>query len=320
MEFVRDFFSTNIMNHCEFLKFLMKLDVNDEVLLIPLLEWMSCGKPLRRIKPFYPGHTDGEKNPLHITMAYTLLKPLKNHEFNIFEASFLDSERMSIKLTAISTLALQWLIFFILIKTSLAKLDEVSNDPIVWLITVCTTFFFSKKCFQQYESADDFRKAFSVLGQRATIRAHFMNVFGNQVLSVLVPVFNFYFMLLSGDANDAILNGLALYFVLELDEMAMPMNWDEQRLLDELAINAHDFIMEPLAAGVLDVEKEGDLTFQNYDKVYVSITGFNVTVYKRTSSTDYDHVTYSISGTEAENFMRHISNFRCFVAYRDIHD
>ena len=63
-----------------------------------------------------------------------------------------------------------------------------------------------------------------------------VNTAVNRGLAVLVPAFNLYYLLLSESIDDAVLNSLALLFILELDEVVLP-SWDEDRIEDELASN-----------------------------------------------------------------------------------
>ena len=60
-------------------------------------------------------------------------------------------------------------------------------------------------------------------------------------LAAVVPAFNLYYLLLFESINDAVLNSLALHFILELDELVLP-SWDDDRIEDELASNTLVYI------------------------------------------------------------------------------
>merc|ERR1719228_1749708 len=111
-----------------------------------------------------------------------------------------------------------------------------------------------------------------------------MNFTVNILMSCLVPLFNIYFILLSEDPNDAILNSVALFFLLELDQMVAP-DWTDNRIRDQLAINSHDYCMIPLKPSELQVKKviqnqkldssKGD-QYKDGDKLYVQVLSGNV--------------------------------------------
>ena len=71
-----------------------------------------------------------------------------------------------------------------------------------------------------------------------------LNAIANVFLPVILTFFNVFFVALSDNANDAIMNSLALFFIMELDDLVVPTDWDEEKILDELAINTHDYVME----------------------------------------------------------------------------
>jgi len=159
-----------------------------------------------------------------------------------------------------------------------------------------------------------------------------MNFTVNIIMSCLVPLFNIYFILLSEDPNDAILNSVALFFLLELDQMVAP-DWSDNRIRDELAINSHDYCMIPLKPSELQVKKVilygnrkldsknmGD-QYKDGDKLYVEIAGGNVVViYQRVSVTSYRTITYEISGSRADEFFSTVCGFECLTNFRDLHD
>ena len=99
-------------------------------------------------------------------------------------------------------------------------------------------------------------------------------------------------------------------------------DWDEERLVDELAINVHDYIMEPLQKGELVVEKDGPGGYKDGDKLYVTIGhGTEIRIFKRATPAEFECTTYKLSGTAAPEFMRcFCGSFTCIQKFYDIHD
>jgi len=348
-EFFTDFFTTDIMNHCEFLKYIMtQLGKHDESLLQAILEQLARPVPITPIKPFYRDHQNLTKNPVNIASAYVSLKTLRTHNFNIYEQAFLDGESTSAFSLSLFTICLQYAIFAILLFNNLPAYMLVLENPSpsVWVLAVSTTFFFGKACYNQYTAAAEFKGAFADIGRRFSLcqpsfeRQYLMmlcSTLGNQVLAVLVPFFNVYFILLAEDPNDAVLNSLALYFILELDEMVVH-DWDASRVLDELAINAHDFIMEEPEdkSDTLVVTKRGSPEFMSglrgfCPKCYPVYPrrqedgSWSVVIYHRASAdgTYFEKNEYILTGMKAEELVESLKEFECFYGgghYADIHD
>lgn len=183
----------------------------------------------------------------------------------------------------------------------------------------------------QYSSCGEFNSTFlTVGGQFANMfSVHnlmlYLNALVNKGLSLLLPLFNIYFMLLSETPNDALLNGLALFFILEMDEMVLP-SWDGERVSDELACHCHDFIMQPSSEGELVVTKTGAmLEYQHTDRLYVRLQRTSdglgkVYVHKQESRTEYSTSIYEIKGSKAKEFLDAVQTFECLQNFRDLHD
>ena len=348
MQFNTNFFTTDLMNHCEFLKRMMRLRHDDEVLLIPLLDAMaSRGEPLAEVVPFYGNHQSLTKNPVNIARMYSIMRGLTTHSFNVFEAAQLDPEDTFLHAIALATAALQWVIFLILLWFNAQQYEKLSKDVVVWVVTVGTTFFFTRQCMGEWTSCSEFQNFGVAMGRSECSLMRICNEANNKLLGVLVSLFNIYFMLLSTDPNDAIMNALALYFVLTFDSMAMP-NWDESRLFDELAINCHDYIMEPLLpADLLSVTREvskqslnstgdsWDGHFSDDDKLYIQVKRVQnepfheestltveILVHRQVTPAHFDTVVYRCQGLLAEvnNFFDCVHKFDCVEKFRDIHD
>ena len=376
-EFFTDFFTTDIMNHCvsllptlcshvllphvlacvagEFLKYIItQLGKHDESLLEAILEQLAqSDRPVKPIKPFYRGHQNLPKNPVNIASAYVALKTLRIHSFNIYEQAFLDGESQKSFYLSLFTISMQWAIFVILLANNLPQYTSVLDNfsPSVWILALSTTFFFGKACYDQYTAAAEFKDAFTKIGRDFSLRnilsseelrekpylLMLCSTLGNQVLAVLIPFFNIYFILLAESPNDAVLNSLALFFVLELDEMVVNA-WDEGRKLDELAINAHDFIMqEPEdSSDALVVTKCGSEDFMSGVRGFCPKSypvyprqkadgSWSIVVYHRASNdgTSYDKNEYIIAGAQANHLIDSLKEFECFHGgghYGDIHD
>lgn len=335
MNFNSNFFTTDLMNHCEFLKRAICLKHDDEVLLIPLLDAIaSQGEPVKKVVPFYNDHRSLRKNPVNITKMYSTMRGLHAHAhpFNVFEASQLDGEKTSIFLAAVATAVLQWAIFLILVRFNLKRYQNLSDDPVVWAVTICTTFFFIKQCMGEWKACAEFQNFYKVMGKTGWPLMRICNEANNKLLCVVVPIFNVYFMLLSEDPNEAIMNALALYFLLELDTMAMP-DWDERRLLDELAINCHDYIMEPLTpTELLSVTREElkqstsswDGHFSDDDILYIKLkqNKGEICIYRQVTPAQFDTIVYRFNGDPAvvNAFFHCVRKFDCIQKFRDIHD
>mmetsp|Transcript_12169 Transcript_12169/g.15948 ORF Transcript_12169/g.15948 Transcript_12169/m.15948 type:complete len:322 (-) Transcript_12169:236-1201(-) len=318
--FYDDFFRTDIMNHCEFLKSLMDLEKQDSAFFISLLENLADEKKEgRQITPFYNGHCDNPKNPINIVEAYGAIKNLKGHDFNIYEFTYLDPEHPSNRFVSLFTFVFQFIILAVLVYQNISA--TVSRDPLVWILTLSTSFFFGTASRQQWKAADEFNTAFYDIGDKEKVFWLQLNTLSNKLLAVAIPIFNIYFVLLSSDANDAILNSLALFFILELDSMVLPP-WEETRIRDEIAINAHDHIMIPLEDQMLKISKEGPANFLDTDKLYVRIEhkSNSIIVYKRVNACTYEQTVYHVSGVEATRFLELCESFECLINYKDIHD
>lgn len=340
-QFVADFFTTDIMNHCELLITTTELGKHDEVLLVPMLESMSSEDPVKEVNPFYEGHDNLTKNPLHLSKAYTALMSLKGHSFNIYECSLIKEGKIDWRLytSATLTLVLQTGIFAILIIYNLEKYQQVSRDWLIWVIAACTTYFFFMRGWSEYNAAEEFNAVFRMAcldEDRATSDNLMLafNSIANKLFSILITLFNTYFVLLSKSPNDAVLNALALTFILEVDDMAAPQ-WAEEEILEKLAKKMHEYIMIPLSEssevdadlkegllGDLTVTRSGMGNYSSDDKLYVQLDDDDSTVivHKRVDSCNYATTRYKIAGRLATPFVKALSEFECLHHYKGIHD
>jgi hypothetical protein len=334
LEFYKDFLNTDIMNHCEFLKTLPGLGKDDIELLKAIIGNRSCTIPNKTlINPFYDDHQNLSKNILCILESYILIKNLKSHEFNIFEYAFLagngdfewkQSSENAIKFFSFMTLLFQYLILIIMIVYNVPT--TINYNTLVLIITIGTSFFFTKLAHNQYTHSTNFNKCYKLMGDpNKQIYLH-MNSLSNVVLPILVPFFNFYYVLLSEDPNNAILNSLALFFILELDSMILP-SWSESKLNDECVTNIHDYIMnddtyinediniQKLTENVDDIHNFDNKTYVQVQKNYKKII-----FYVRETDVSFITIEYQISGKKWDKFLDLICQFDCMIQYDDIHD
>jgi len=334
LEFYNDFFGSTIMNHCEFLKTLPELGKDDIDLLKSIVGNLSENSEKQQIIPFYPKHKNLRKNIVCILESYDCVKKLKAHEFNIFEYAFLAgdgdfrcefSKTNNIKLLSFFTLFFQYLILIILIFFNIPS--QVNYDLMVIIITLGTSFFFIKLAYNQYIHSRRFNKCYRLTGDRNKQIYLTMNFLSNVVLPILVPFFNFYYILLSEDPNDAILNSLALFFILELDSMILP-SWSEKKVNDELVTNIHDYIMinndndnfknptvTKLTNNIDHIHNYDDKTY-----VYIDVENNKIYFFVRSDIKNYKTIIYEVSGDNSDKFMRLINDFDCTVDLDDIHD
>tara|TARA_B100000405_G_scaffold217535_1_gene153992 strand:- start:16 stop:1017 length:1002 start_codon:yes stop_codon:yes gene_type:complete len=328
--FFDDFFKTDIMNHVEVLKEMMKLGGEDDRLLVPVLVNLAKQNhilPKLPIIPFYDNHQNFQKNIVRMVEVHRLMQNLRGHNFNIYECCFLDIERASLKITSLFSMITQIMIFLVLVNYNfyhIAVRSEWTDDSLVFMITIATTFFFGKLAFQQYKGAMDFNNVFEKVGcgskqHKIALR---VNIFINGFIGFCVTFFNFFFLIVSSDPNEAILNSLALYFIIELDDTLKP-DWDEIRVDDEIGINIHDYIMagnEDVCVEVISGYFDVQSLIQSEDKVYIQRQADMINVFWRRDSSYYERITFKVSGSCSSAFLSDIDQFYCMTKYKDIHD
>ena len=333
LEFYNDFFSTDIMNHCEFLKTLPELGKEDINLLKSIVGTISENANKKEIIPFYNNHQNLPKNIICILESYNLIKNLKAHEFNIFEYAFLAggseikwefSKDNNIKILSFFTLFFQYLILVILFLFNIPS--SITFNLLVLIITFGTSFFFVKLAHNQYLHSTRFNKCYKLTGDPNKQIFLKMNFLSNVILPIIVPFFNFYYILLSEDPNNAILNSLALFFILELDSMILP-SWPETLVNDQMVTNIHDYIMdgdnEDNKSPVIIKTNSQVKDIQYYDqKTYVSINKKDkiINFYVKENETSYITISYQVIGENSERFIDLIDDFDCRIEYFDIHD
>eukprot|EP01083_Nonionella_stella_P166905 559503_1 len=367
-QFLSDFFRTDIMNHCEFLKQLVGLQSADVYLISEICERIAAETNHKALlsldPPFYGGadavsaaqvghiardgfqtHKSFPRNCYNIMMTYAALNQLKGHVYNIYELAYLNYHSTIPFRTAIFIFLIQITILWIVLQANLERYDTAiaQREPLVIIIDVCTTLFFTSFCYGQYRNATTFNSAVKgVIGsykvadedtvsqidnpnERGKWQPELMlliNTLINRYLLILAPMFNFYFILLSVSAMDALLNSFSLLFIFELDDYVMPL-FARVDIEDKLVINAHDFIMVPAVDGELVCRRTGPAIMPNGNKLYVSLQKEtkSITIYSRKSALQYDKTIYVFDGLKSKKFLSMCNeSLKSLQNFKDIHD
>ncbi|KAL7551910.1 hypothetical protein ACHAWF_015128, partial [Thalassiosira exigua] len=180
-QFISDFFRTDIMNHCEFLKRL-----NDFGVCRRLCD-QTNGKSAENIRPFYGGddkvnasdvghiarkdfqrHKSFPRNCFHIMLVYKALTALEGHDYNIYELAYLNYHSKKVFYLAGLIFAIQMILLYVVMSDNMLQYEVAmkQKDPFVILIDFCTTIFIIIFCYGQYTSAQTFMGAAKgVVGQ-----------------------------------------------------------------------------------------------------------------------------------------------------------
>lgn len=348
-----DFLFTDSNNHVEFLKWIQTLDKDDYMLLVYILERL-CPENKHLVQPmvpFYANHnTNRFKNMLNCAKAYVALMALSKHEFNIFEVAYLDPNPGSFW-TAAAALFSQWLMFLILIiyhavierqlPNPGSNRSEEENFALVLLICLVSTFVFSKKAVRQWANCGEFIEIFYEMGRPAPV-TFLLNRLANQLLSVLVLLFNVYFVIISENPSDAILNALALFFVVEVDDELVP-DWDDEYTDDVKAQGFRGYLQHPLEPDALYTKIKhqgvpldsmrhlsGPGAYSDNDKLYVDMNEDErkVTIWKAIPdhksqlTIEHTRIDYYIYGHDevVHEFFTQLNSFKCIRGLKDITD
>ena len=267
-QLVSDFFRTDIMNHCEFLKQLNEFGGEDCYLIAEIcnrLVEQTKGVKAQAVTPFYgvagdkvdpsevghiarddfQKHKSFPRNCFNIMMVYAALTGLDGHEYNVYELAYLNSDSSFVFYIAQLIFAIQSILLYVVVSDNALHYDIAFNqkDASVILIDACTTIFIVCFCYAQFTGAQTFTKAvkgvvgsylvkdedlvIQIIGaNRGKWRPELclmMNQIVNEYAISLAPVINFYFILLSSNAMDALLNGFSLLFIFELDDYILPL-------------------------------------------------------------------------------------------------
>lgn len=386
MDFVRDFFFTDIPNHVEFLKWSQTLDKNDDVLLIGILERLASSEVPKPLVPFCEsvssygsvelvksndGDGDGGetsslkqaatntglmKNPLHITTGYSRLQDLDDHEYNIFEYAYLATDSswrtraMAYTAATIQITFLTTLIWYNVFEQGVIVTPEEGFFDEVAVIMVVSTVLIAITVRSQFQESVRFNRTIREMTQTNIFSRRWNNIFLalnlliNQVVCICIFFFNIYFILVSDTPTEAVLNSVALAFIIEIDDYFKP-NWDDDTIEDATAQVLKYFVMEPFSEEEVVVHREGlsILNLEDDCKRYVRVnpskplmntnnyadvgkhdSNFTVSVYSAQEkdpesnvTTSYEQTIYHIGGTRVVEFHKALLNFHCLDNLED---
>lgn len=400
--FIQDFLFTDNNHHKEFLKRIQRLDKDDGILLVNLLERVATGDgitPLARVQRlggFDPqdysgndsemeeddapyttmvdskatttgssnaavvacgsmslqGGLDFSKHPLRIAEAYVGAKNMAKHDLNIYEVAYLNPLRRHFAV-AITCFIVQWGLLAVLIyydifdqKAAVTYSKEDAHILLSFVAFGSSIVFLHKflleggKCIQ---FAQTYRKM-TPPQHRRNVRQNFPLAldFGvNVILGLCIFLFNIYFVLISDDANEAILNALALFFILELDDDLTP-DMDDDEVEDMKAVKLLRHVLRPLTGdesltvkkfvGGNDTPTTGPGCYSDDDVMYIQVDEGDVkgndtktvTVWKADGvglhglTTNFNAVRYVVGGSQAGEFCEALADFRCTQNWKDI--
>mmetsp|Transcript_2384 Transcript_2384/g.3527 ORF Transcript_2384/g.3527 Transcript_2384/m.3527 type:complete len:412 (-) Transcript_2384:37-1272(-) len=319
------------------LKDMQNLCSDDARLLVPALFYLGSerGKEARATK--YSLSLSREQVVQLFDLAL-LLGKLQGHHYNTYECCFLaigalDKETALCMCMATFSLIAQILLLFILVYYNMRDIVKVSSwrTDFTIVVAIITSIFFAKLVHMQWRNASDFNAVFWKAGfpnvfvdkVKVQLRNALLgiNILVNGGLGALIVVFNFFFLMISKNVNEAIINSLALFFILEMDDTLRP-DWDKVKfdsgVVSNLACYSTDDgghfqaeIISPSAS-----EEDYLLLLESDDKVYF-VTETNedelaVNIYwgRRYTPTEKT-VQFRISGENGHDLFDSIKKFRC---------
>jgi hypothetical protein len=229
--FFNDYLMSKNAEHFRVVKEMKYLDDDDDKLLVPAL--------------FYLGSKRGERTRIHRMEALSSFT-------SDFEVSNFDIDAELLCAAAFSLIA-QILLLFILMFYNMSAVTSViswSKDGFTITIVIITTVFFAKLVYIQWRDAYNFNAIFWKVGFPKTSESMrlrkallIFNLLVNGGLGIVIVLFNIFFLLISKSVNEAILNSLALFFILEIDDTLKP-DWDERYFDNRIAVNASRYITQ----------------------------------------------------------------------------
>lgn len=349
MNFVRDYFFTDISNHVEFLKWTQTLDKEDDVLLIGILERLAApDDPPLPVEPFYGSvdttittnnniNNDSKKNPLNIAKGYALMQGLDGHDYNMFEFAYLSGED-SWRTRCIAYLAaliqgsfLVVLIMYNFVDTHIrVRPHEGFFDDVVVVMFVSTALF-GARLRHQFLSCEKFVSTMNKLAEPSSNDIFlYIDRLVNQVLGVSIFFFNIYFILVSDTPTDAVLDSVALLFIIEIDDQFKP-NWDDDMIEDATAFLLRGYVQEPFDRNDILVVRDGPELISD-EKFYIQINDdheeddfdYSVTVHTASSrdqnlnvAQSYIATRYCVSGPKAMELREAFESFHALQNFLD---
>jgi hypothetical protein len=310
MDFLRDFFFTDISNHREFFKWSLELGRKDEVLLVGILERLAAIndtddhraiQPARIVQPgrvsIYAapqatGIADATKNPFIVAEMYASMKKISGHgTFNMFELACLKRT----KIADCTDLYMWWSLLVVVIQITLSALllvyviaerdDEEIMKPdddlfiYILIIVVVSSILFCNEAHKSIKSALSFSSAMhvfhtdtkGVIKWDESVGFIVLELFINVVLTLYLCCFNVYYIGITENPTVALIHVITLSFIFKIDDTFKP-EWSKYRLEDEKANVMFDYIFASTTGGGSD---DLDVTVSG-DGVYDKGTKFYI--------------------------------------------
>jgi len=309
------------------------------VLLVGIMERLASDELPLPIVPFYGsgyGSMEGfgpcpPKNPLNLATGYASMRNLREHSFNIFEYAYLSKPRsLRTRVMAVMAAIIQLSFFSVLVVYNIfverlgISASQDCFDQVV-IIMVVSSALFAATVRGQYKSCEDFVTTMKVLKKRGSREIFlYLNCLINQQLGLITFFFNIYFILVSDTPTDAVLNSVALAFIIEVDDHFKP-HWSDEKLEDAVALILYDFITEPLTSEEVVVKRDGPAITSQPKKLYIRIPdeveadgSFTVSVFSASDNdpevnviTSYQQTIYYVIGSRAREIHDAIGHFEC---------
>jgi len=339
VQFVKDFFFTDITNHVEFLKWACTLEKDDDILLVGILERLASSDKLIPMEPFYGSLDMGKrlpKNAFNIAHAYSQIQALSGHPYNIFECAFMDSTAHRYR--AYLCLVIQISFFSCLVVYNvfdnrvMITPGEHSFELVITMLVMSTILLFLN-ISRQRRNALNFNRVMRMLVSDMSDQLFLLFNRGiNEVMGVLVFFFNIYFILTSNTPTDAVLNSVALVFIIEIDDVFRP-DWDEADQEDALVFILRNYIVGYPEKGDIFVEHngmEGVSLLRDDSNYYIKLRPFDaeigtfeVSIFMENSQqkgviTSYKEVTFKVSGNRSSELHESFGHFSCLENLEDV--
>lgn len=316
-----------------------------------------------------------DKHPFNVIEGYADLKKLDGHVYNVIEFAYLEGGWRKFKSpldlvsgwtytnhlvwTAIVSVVSQLIFSFILFfwyairQAPIIYAREEYAFTLVIIVAFISTIVFANIVWKQVMDCRNFN-AIDSGDYWTTLKASnfaylcgkfllWINFVANVLLAPPLCAFNLYFVLTSDTPVSAILNAVALAFVLEVDDLLAP-SWDDDTTEDAKAKLFHECISEPFPGtadpNLLNMRftridpPAGGIPYQDGDKLYIKVPDkindpheFDITVFRSNGSFEgwvtptesYETITYRISGPPEclSSFHKKVKEFYCVQNYEN---
>eukprot|EP00984_Skeletonema_dohrnii_P001025 scaffold323_cov74-Skeletonema_dohrnii-CCMP3373.AAC.9 len=223
-----DFLTSKTPSNFEVLQGMRHLGNDDDRLLVPALFYLEWWNRSTRSMDSWVKEEIEETKSTRFSAVQMIelnlsLRKVRGHSYNIYEYSFLSISESGIDVVllcvAAFSLIAQISLLIILIYHNWGNITSVASWRVFWKAGFPTT----STCINKVKML----LRMLLLG---------INIFVNGGLGVVIVVFNFFFLIISNDVNDAIVNSLALFFIIEMDDALKP-KWGDVDFDDRFAQN-----------------------------------------------------------------------------------